>query len=162
MFEQTESWSGAMQGVCKEAETRSVETVESGPTPKVRGPLEKPGNKAPPLFQLTLCLIQQRTARKPGPAGPSCLSLAQVSPPAPTQRRRVLSPWGALRGGPRGNLAKGRRFLSVTVGPETPRTGSQGVGRTVGLGVTFLSIFLLLKAKPHQLFLSTVFYYICH
>ena len=134
LFEQTESWSGAMQGVCKEAETRSVETVESGPTPKVRGPLEKPGNKAPPLFQLTLCLIQQRTAREPGPAGPSCLSLAQVSPPAPTQRRRVLSPWGALRGGPRGNLAKGRRFLSVTVGPETPRTGSQGVGRTVGLG----------------------------
>lgn len=104
-----------VHGACREAETRSVEAVESGPSPRVRGPPEKPRNKAPPLFQLTLCLIQQRTARKPGSVEPSCLSPAQVSPPAPTQRHRELSPWGALSGGPRGNSAKGRRFLFVEV-----------------------------------------------
>ena len=99
--------------------------------PRVRGSPEEPqagepGNRAPPFLQLTPCLTQWRMARKPEPVEPGRLSPARVSP-TDSEAQGALT-LGAASDGPPGNLGKGRRFLLVTVAPETPGIKQQGVG----------------------------------
>lgn len=99
--------------------------------PRVRGSPEEPQageprNRAPPFLQLTPCLTQRRMARKPEPVEPGRLSPARVSP-THSEAQGALT-LGAASDGPPGNLGKGRRFLLVTVVPETPGIKQQVVG----------------------------------
>lgn len=97
-------WGCSMQGQwgggADKGKVTSQDSIAGGPEKEPRsapgqGDL---GSKATLLLQLTPCLTQQRTAKKPAPMGPGHLSQARVSP-HPTLRLGVLSSCGAAGGG---------------------------------------------------------------